>query len=188
MVVGPVVIGGLVMMLLLVFKTQNGVTNRLSGAVDAQVTTANFQADVQNASYVTTSSTPSCGSSGTQIFGTETDNSTVVVSYDVVLIGTKYHLVRNSCASTNTTTPNAETTVSTDVSKGQTVTVSCATTCSTTGGWVTATNVTAVSLAVTEPTTGVSYSLTSTPRVYSPASGSAGGSPDVPAIHRQRLT
>lgn len=177
MVVGPIILGGLVAMLLLVFNTQSGVSNRLSGAVDAQVTTTNLQSDVQNAAYVTTSKTPSCGSNGTQIFGTETDGSSVVVSYDVVKHNGKYSLIRYSCASSNTTTPTGQTTLSDDVPSTQTISVSCSSTCTTSSGWTSASIVSAVALNVTEPHTAVSYSLTSTPRAWSPPSNQAGGSP-----------
>jgi prepilin-type N-terminal cleavage/methylation domain-containing protein len=182
LVILPVVMGGLVLMLLLVFNVQNGVTNKLSGAVDAQVTTQNLQTDVQNAAYVTTSTTPSCGSSGYQVLGTETDGNTVIVSYDVVQAGSKYELVRYSCSSSNVATPTSKTTLSNDVNWGsRTTLVSVSASGSTTGGWDAAGNVATVALSITEPHTGVSYSLTSTPRAWTPVSTQSGGSP-VPDI------
>jgi Tfp pilus assembly protein PilV len=177
LVVGPIIIGGLVAMILLVFSTQTGVSNRISGAVDAQLTTTNLQSDVQNASYVTTSTTPSCGSSGTQVFGTETDGTTVIVSYDVVKSGSHYSLIRYSCASSNTTSPTGQTTLSNDIPSTQKIIVSCSATCTTTTGWTTASIVSDVALSVTEPHTLVYYSLSSTPRAWSPPTSSSGGSP-----------
>jgi prepilin-type N-terminal cleavage/methylation domain-containing protein len=112
MIVAPIIVGGLVVMLLMVFNVQNGVSNRISGAVDAQVTTTNLDADVANASSVMTTSAastpPSCNTSstGTQILATETQGDSVVVSYVIVPTSkTKNSLVRYSCASGNTATP-----------------------------------------------------------------------------------
>lgn len=177
MIVGPIVIGGLVMMMLLIFNTQTGVSNKISGSVDAQVTTTNLQTDVQDATSVTTATTPSCGSNGTQILGTETQGNTVVVSYDVVASGKKYDLMRYSCSSSNLTSPVSQTLLSNDIPSNQTISVSCSVTCTLPSSWVPAANVSAVSLNVVEPTTKVAFSLISTPRAWTPAVSQSGGSP-----------
>jgi prepilin-type N-terminal cleavage/methylation domain-containing protein len=182
LVVGPIVIGGLVLMLLLVFNVQNGVANKISGSVNAQVTTSNLQSDVQNATYVTTAPTPGCGSTGTQILGTESQGNTVIVSYDRVAKGKKYSLIRYGCTSANTSVPTSVTILSDDIPSTQAVLITpsaVATSASTT--WAAATGVSAVSINVTEPDTKVSYSLTSTPRAWIPVASASGGSP-VPEI------
>jgi len=177
LVIGPIVLGGLVMMLLLVFNVQNGVSNKISGSVDAEITTTNLVSDVQGSTSVSTVSVPSCGANGTQILATQSQNSTVIVSYDVVKSGTKYSLMRYQCSSSNTTTPTSEVTLSNDVASTQIANVTCTPSCNPATGWVNSANVAAVSLSVTEPTTKVSYSLTSTPRAWSPAASQSGGSP-----------
>jgi prepilin-type N-terminal cleavage/methylation domain-containing protein len=187
MIVGPIVLGGIVIMLLLVFNVQNGVTNHIMGSVDAQVTTTNLQSDVQNATAVMSTSTgaPVCNTSstGTQLLATETDGNTVIVSY-VRVLGAKsrYSLVRYTCASSNPAAVLSTTVLSNDVSPtAALMTVTCSTTCNPSGSWINASLVSDVSLNVTEPDTLVSYSLTATPRAWTPPTNQAGGTP-VPEI------
>ena len=65
----PLVVGAISVAMIAVFKLQTGVSNRISGSGDAQIASANFVRDVQNAATITTLSTPQCGSGGTEVLG-----------------------------------------------------------------------------------------------------------------------
>ena len=136
----PVIIGAITLALISIFSLQGGATGRLSGSGDAQVTSTNFETDVQNASWLTTAASGSSLSpqqcapapqvaGSTQILGLQAGSS--VLSYEVVpQVGTspqKYSLIRYSCP-TGTTTPTTRTLVSSDVPGTQTVSVTCAAT------------------------------------------------------------
>ena len=136
----PVIIGAITLALISIFSLQGGVTGRLSGSGDAQLTSTNFESDVQNASWITTATSGSsltpqqCApvsqvAGSTQVLGLQT--GAAVISYEVVpQAGTsppKYNLFRYSCP-TGTTTPTTRTVVSSDVPSTQTVSVTCAAT------------------------------------------------------------
>jgi hypothetical protein len=98
-----------------------------------------------------------------------------IVSYTVVQNGSAYSLVRNYCASSFSQTPTSSTTVVNNISAQQSAP---AITPSNFGasvevGWVSAQGITGVVLTVTEPGSGYSYVLVSTPAV-SGSSGSTG--------------
>lgn len=170
MVIMPIVVGGLVMMLFLVFQTQDTVNNKLSGAADTTLAAATLTQDIESATAITTSSTPACGSSGSQILGVKSSTTSDITSYDVLQNGTKYQLIRNSCTSSNTTTPFSTTVLSTNVPSSLTASVSCATICSTSTTWVYGATVSQVALSVAETSTGVNYAITAVPRLWNAAS------------------
>jgi prepilin-type N-terminal cleavage/methylation domain-containing protein len=169
----PIVLGGLGVGMLQVFKLQSSVSNRLSDTGDSQVVSVNYQKDVQSAAYVTTaaSSAPQCGT-GNQLLGLESDYSTVsnqfqsIVSYASVQVGTKYALERLSCTG-GSQTPSTTSTVSGNISSTQqppTITyTSSATDTGATTHWVATKNVLSISFTISEPNateTGGSYTYT----------------------------
>lgn len=169
LVIMPIVVGGLVMMLFLVFRAQGGVSNKLSGSSDATVVSAMVSSDVESATAITTESTPACGSTGTQILGVKSSNTGNVASYVLVVNGIKDELFREQCTSTNTTTPFGQTLISSNVPSTLTASVNCAVTCAASTSWVYGASVTQVGLSITETTTGVSYAITAAPRLWSAA-------------------
>jgi len=174
LVILPLVVGGLTVMMLSVFRMQNGVSNRLTGSIDTQASSALMIRDVQNAAFLTTSATPSCGSTGTQILGLKSQGNQVYVAYDVVAKGSYYYLVRFGCSGGNTTTPVSQTTLAYDVPSNQTVTVTCAstitcTTAVTSTSWISTAGILLVNMSVTEPTTGTLYSVSAVPRQWNNA-------------------
>jgi prepilin-type N-terminal cleavage/methylation domain-containing protein len=133
----PIIVGAITLALIAIFSLQSSTTGRLSGSGDAQLTSTNFETDVQNATEITTDSTglsPQCApasqvSGSTQVLGVQTGNA--VISYEEVpQAGTspqQYSLFRYSCPS-GSTTPTSSSVVSSDVPSGQTVSVTCAAT------------------------------------------------------------
>jgi hypothetical protein len=167
-VVTPLVVGGLAVMMLEVLKVQGSVTNRLTGSADIQTTSATFNADIQSSDKLTTNnaSTPAgCSTTGTRILNLQQQGT--VVTYAIVVQGTKNNLVRLKCT-TSSTTVTAFARVAGDVPSNQSVTVTCPS-CSganvpSSANWIPTLGVTSVKLAVSEPNTGASFALSTAPR------------------------
>ena len=103
-VITPLVIGGLAVMMLAVFKVQSSVSSRLNGSSDIQATSAAFVSDVQSADKLTTNnvSTPAgCTTTGTRILSLQEQG--IVVTYAVVAQGSQNNLVRLQCTSASST-------------------------------------------------------------------------------------
>ena len=182
LIILPIVVGGVSVMLLTVLKQQTSVSNRLTGSIDTQASSALMIRDIQNSAFLTTTSTPSCGNTGTQILGLKSQGNQVYVSYDIKQVGSNYYLFRFGCAAGNTTTPAADTQLAYDVPSGQSVTVSCSstitcTTSVTNAGWISTAGVTQVMMNVTEPNTGTVYQVKATPRLWNPASAGLSTNP-----------
>ncbi len=98
----PLVIGALAVGLLSVFSLQSSVSKRLTDSNDAQLSSLNYENDVQSAASITTASSPAsapapCGS-GYQVLGLQLGNGTEI-SYAVSQAsGTTYDLYRNVCS------------------------------------------------------------------------------------------
>jgi prepilin-type N-terminal cleavage/methylation domain-containing protein len=183
-VIIPLVVGAISVALVSVLRLQSGVSNRIAGSADAQTVSANFVRDVQSAQQVTTQSTPQCGTSGSQVLAVSWGAGSTVISYVDVSAGTSNSLLRRVCQG-GITTPVSSSVVSHDVPAGESATVTCASTvasCATSAGWITTAGVSGVILAVIEPTSGYSYSLTAVPRAWTSTSGGvpAGGRPVLP--------
>jgi prepilin-type N-terminal cleavage/methylation domain-containing protein len=165
----PIVVGGLSVMLLSVLKLQSGVTNRVTGTIDAQVASALLNRDVQTSNFVTTMSTRQCGTAGTQILALRSTSTAIatISSYLVVQNGTKYQLQRELCIGA-TTTPSYNVIISDNVPSNQAATVTCGAsiTCSVSGGWIATPGVASVKITVNETTTQAAYTLNATPRVW----------------------
>ena len=184
----PVIIGAITLALISIFSLQSGVTGRLSGSGDAQLTSTNFETDVQNASWLTTATSGSSLSpqqcapasqvaGSTQILGLQTGSS--VLSYEVVpQVGTspqKYSLIRYSCP-TGTTTPTTRTVVSSDVPGTQTVSVTCAATLQTAlAGGTTALTVSPLPMVINSGETVQISNVGGTPTSYVAAQTAAFG-------------
>ena len=95
----PLVIGALAVGILSVFSLQSSVSNRLTDSADAQVTSVDFDRDVQSAIFLTTNSSPTnpaqCGT-GTPVLGLQLGNSTEI-TYAAAQNGSSYTLSRNLC-------------------------------------------------------------------------------------------
>jgi prepilin-type N-terminal cleavage/methylation domain-containing protein len=200
----PLIIGALSLGIISVFSLQSSVSNRVTDTADAQMVSADFSNDVQAAVYLTTDATssPQCGAgTGIQLLAMEsvlnqqTGNFQTVVSYVSVPVTsgatTTYSLKRLSCVN-GSTTPSNVSTLAYDlpsstfklVTSNQVVQVVCetgaaASDCSnTTRQWtqnfVSAAEISTVTLNVTAPTTSYNYDLVASPAVSS--SFNSGGS------------
>lgn len=146
----PLVIGAIAMALVSVFSLQSSTSGRLSDSGDAQITSANFESDVQGASLLTADNgTPTSGlapcettaqatSSDPQVLGLQwggggTGSPQTEVSYVEAPSGTVgiETLVRNVCQIVDTnpvsTTFVSGSVVSSDIPSGETATVTCTT-------------------------------------------------------------
>jgi prepilin-type N-terminal cleavage/methylation domain-containing protein len=196
----PLIVGALSLGLISVFSLQSNVTNRLTDTADAQMVASNYTKDVQAAAYITTDATssPQCGAgTGTQLLSMEsvlnqhTGNFQTVVSYVSVPVTsgttTSYSLERLNCVNGSSTTSNVSTLaydLPTFADSTLAVTVVCeagalTSDCSNTtkqwrSGYVSAAEISTVSLNVTAPTTSFNYDLEASPAVSS--SFSSGGS------------
>ena len=133
----PIIVGAISAGLIAVISLQSSVSSRLADTSDAQVVSSTFIKDVQSATFITTSATssPQCGSAGTQLLGLQWGNTpqdiasgspanpSTLVSYDLVPVTggstTTYSLDRELCTLGNFTTPTSSTTVSYDVASTQ---------------------------------------------------------------------
>ena len=172
LVITPLVMGGLAVALLSVFKNQSSLSNRITGSINSQLASAHMVKDVQDANYITTQSTPSCGSTGSQILGIRSQGNQVYVAYVTVANGSSYSLFRKLCTGGVTTTPVRSDLLSDNVPSNQSTLISCASTISCTVGtnWIPAAGVSKVDLAVTELQTGATYMLSAVPRAWNSAS------------------
>lgn len=139
----PLVIGAIAIALISVFSLQSSTSGRISDSGDAQVTSANFESDVQGASLLTTDNgTPTGGlapcettaqsaSSDPQVLGLQwggggTGSTQTEVSYVEAVSGTAGidTLVRNVCQVVDSTTPASTvfvtgTVISSDIPSGE---------------------------------------------------------------------
>jgi prepilin-type N-terminal cleavage/methylation domain-containing protein len=149
----PIIVGAISFALVSVFSLQGSTSGRLSASGDAQVVSTNFETDVQDASYVTTSNTsasPAPCESGAQVGNldvvvlglqintpnqvingvpSQSGNGQTEVTYLEVPSGTSpvtYSLVRNVCQS-GATIPAGTSTISYSAPSpsGQTVSITC---------------------------------------------------------------
>ncbi len=188
----PLIVGAISLGLISVFSLQSGVSTRLSHTSDAQVVSANYQKDIQGASYVTTaaSSTPQCGfGTGTQLMGLESDLNSVTgvflttISYVLVPIAgsTAHSLVRLYCTA-GSLAPVSTTTLAYDIAGSQSPpTATCVksinqSVCDASAQqWISAQNVSQIVFPVTDPSNNFPYSLVASP--VASASSTATGSP-----------
>lgn len=187
-IVLPIILGAIALALVSTFSLQSGVSNRISGSADAQVVSAAFVNDVQNASFLTTESTssPQCApasqvANSAQVFGVQSSDGQTVISYEEVPSGSIYRLVRYECQSGILV---GTTVASNNVPSGLQATISCETTiaaeCSSVSpalppyatGWAPAAGISAVTLNIAETagTDNFHYSLTAVPRIWTTAS------------------
>lgn len=179
-VILPLVLGGLAVMLLAIFRAQGPVTNQLTGSADTQVASAILVQDVQSASYITTEPTVACGTTGTQILGTKSTNGQNVVSYVLIVESAgRDELVRQFCTGGVTSVASTSTVIATDVTTTQTATVRCspAVTCNPSSAWIAGAGVSGVSISVNETLTGASFALSATPRLWNAASAGLASDP-----------
>lgn len=185
----PLVIGGLAFGLIAVFSLQSTVSGRITDSGDAQTLSASFSKDVQSAQALTDNATPTCGT-GVQLiafeWGATSGTYLNYVSYNSLQNGSTmtYSLVRNLCSTAPSSTPSATQTVATDLSATSASalpTILCAPTasgCSTQArsAWIAASDVTQVTLPVTETqsviagsSTPFAFALSATPRAFTEA-------------------
>ncbi len=173
MVILPLVLGALAVTLLAIFRSQGPVTDQLTGSADNQVASAILLKDVQSASYITTQPTVACGTTGTQILGTKSANSQTLVSYVLIVeTGSTDKLVRQYCTGGVTSVAATSTVIATDITTTQTASVKCspAVTCNPSSAWIAGAGVSGVAITINETSTGASYSLAATPRLWNAAS------------------
>ncbi len=187
----PIVVGAISVGLIAIFSLQSSVGNRLSNSGDAQMVSSTYLKDVQSATMVTTqaASTPQCGA-GTQLLGLQWDSGQSIVSYSSIQVPNgssfTYSLVRDYCTFGNTVSPSQVSTVSYGLSASQgPPIITCSSTapsCAASTQWISTAGVSAVALAISEPGSNFSYSLTATPRAWTSTSGGVpgGGVPYAP--------
>jgi hypothetical protein len=178
----PMIVGSMSMAIIVALGIQSNITNAVGSSGDAQVVSSVFYGDVQEALAITTSASAAQCGAGAQLLGLEWGLSTPtpptysdVVSYVAVRNGSSYSLVRNFCASGFSSTPTGSTTVVNDISatQGAPAVTPSNFVVNLASGWVSAQGITGVAWTVTEPKSGYSYVLDSTPAVSS-SSGSTG--------------
>ena len=99
-VVLPIVVGAIALALMSVLNLQGGVSNRLSNSADAQIVSAHFVSDVQGASLITTTASPTspvdCGTSS-ELLGMVLGSGQTEVSSVDARLGSSSALSRNVC-------------------------------------------------------------------------------------------
>jgi prepilin-type N-terminal cleavage/methylation domain-containing protein len=180
----PIIVGAITLSLMAVFSLQGGTANRISDSSDAQVVSANFEKDVQSASMLIAPSlgasggqSPATCGSGTEVISLQSENGQTEISYVEVQAGTLYQLVRNLCQG-GSTVATSSSVIANDLPAGQTATVTCASTAATectgttnvTNSWISAADVTGVTLNITAPGSNFPYTLVALPGASSPAS------------------
>jgi prepilin-type N-terminal cleavage/methylation domain-containing protein len=208
--VTPVIVGALSLGLITIFSLQSGVSNRITDAGDAQVTSSTFLEDVQSAQEITTESAIDCGSvsssasNPTQLLalrwggnGGHFTDTVSYITYQNAGLST-YSLVRQLCLGDATGSATQVTSVATDLSAQGALTVPTIT-CSTSAcvpsdyqnGWMSTGGVQFVQLSVQEhallPTPNQTMpfvlTLSASPRLHSePGSSSSGGSPPLTVL------
>lgn len=182
----PIVIGGVTVAIITSLQDQQNLAGQLENSSGAQGASAFFVRDVQSATTITVPSSTSCGiSRGTQLLVLQWNNSAVTVSYEYNTSGTKPALVRSFCAAGS----ESDTYLSLDLDPAHppTVTVSVCPNggpCQqeTSGTWTagSATSpIDTVELTATYAGSGSVFSVTATPRQWSPPPG---GSPVSPLL------
>ncbi len=180
----PLVAGAISVALLSVFSEQDTVASRTSNSGDTSVLSASFVKDVQSAQYLTTNPSvagpASCGTTGSILsmqWPVASTNSTTVVSYGVVTLGTSSQLVRYYCEgfhapSTTVVAHNVQSTLTATVAGSSCLQFACTPApAAASSGWTSAVGVSGVTLAVQAPDTtesgptAYSYTLTGVPRV-----------------------
>ena len=185
--VTPLLVGGLTLGLMTMLGLQSSVSNRLTDSEDSQVVQASYRNDVQNAQEITTSSStsPQCNSNAnaTQVLGLEWNYNASTGLYGTVVSyltfptttgsTTTYTLVRNDCTNvtTNSTSlaPTTSSTLSSNVSSSLAPEVAeTSGSPSTSGGWVSAGDITGVTFPISEvganpSTVGYQYTLVASP-------------------------
>lgn len=189
----PLIVGSLSLGLISVFSLRSSVSNRIVGSGDSQIVSANYVKDIQSAQLITTqaSSTPQCGT-GTQLLGIQWNSGQTVVSYvdetSVSGTTTTYSLVRQYCTFGNTSTPADTFVISNGLASVQSPPViSCASTvasCSASTQWIAAEGILTSKFTISEPKSNFIYTLTASPRIWSPTSGgtTGGGQPYTPVM------
>lgn len=193
--VTPLIVGALAAGLIAMFSLQTSTSSRLSDSGDAQIVSANFEPDVQQAQQVSVSNFAEDECSSQQVFGAEwgqiTGGYENVVSYVVTAAGSQYNLVRDLCQPSSSNPSQlvqiSSTILSYNVGASPTFTINCTTagntTCSTDksdGSWVPTTDVESVQLSISEPNStekggAYQYSLAAVPAAT--ATVSTGGQP-----------
>jgi len=182
----PIVIGGVAVALITVFKDQAGVQNRISDSHDAQLTSTYFVRDVQGATQFETNSTALCvqtsaaHTSYTQVLGLEWPSTTLPppavasVSYVYESGGTAPPILVRWYCSGATTTPS---TVAHGLTGTPTVCVRTSSGCITSSSLepLLTAGVTVINISVPDTTSGFSYNQLAAPRIVS--SSSAGPPP-----------
>jgi len=174
----PLVIGGLAVGIVAVFKLQSSVSNRLGDTFDSQQISGIFSKDITAAQFVTTdaATNPQCGAgTGTLLLtvdeNSDRQNGTLpVVSYFLVPNAgsspATFNFERLSCLGENPTTLQSTQILAYDVASNSQLLVNCpGTTCSPdpTQGWVPAKDVNDISYTVTEQKTSYAYTLAASP-------------------------
>ncbi|MGA7833918.1 MAG: hypothetical protein WCA31_01780 [Acidimicrobiales bacterium] len=190
--VTPLIIGALAAGLFAMFSLQTSTSNRLSDSGDAQVVSANFEPDVQQAQQVAVGNLAQNECSSQQVFGVEwgqiTGGYENVVSYVVSANGLQFNLVRDLCQPGPSGLKLVSSTIlSYNVGPTPTFTINCTSageaTCSTdqsAGSWVPTTDVESAQLSISEPSStekggSYQYSLSAVPAAT--ATVSSGGQP-----------
>jgi hypothetical protein len=185
--VTPLIVGGLAIGLMTMLGLQSSVANRLTDSEDSQAVQASYRNDVQSAQEITTSSTtnPQCNAnvSATQVLGLEWNYNAATGVYGTVVSYvsfptttgtlTTYSLLRNECTNVTTNSgslsPTSSTILSSNVSTALTPQVAeTSGSPATSGGWVTAGDITSVTFPVTEQgaksgSAGYQYTLVASP-------------------------
>ena len=180
----PVVVGALSLGIVTLLTLQQGTSNRISDAADAQVSSSHYEQDVQSAANLTTSATATQCGSGTQLLGLEwnlnqqSGQYQSVVSYVAITKGSSTSLVRQYCSAGASATPTVSRVVSADIQPGLTPTIAPATkSTSASAGWTSTVGVTGVTFAIVAPLSNYSYTLFSVPKASSSAGQLTGVSP-----------
>lgn len=191
----PIVVGAISVALVSVLSLQGSVGSRLTDSNDAEVTSATFNRDVQSAAQLTTESSPACGS-GTQLLGLEWGANTsspvgydTVVSYNTVLVGSTYSLVRQECTyvSGSTLTPGPAFTIAHDAGNATqgppqdpTISTSSGDVTPTTT-WISTQGITGVTFTIDAPGSGYNYTLVGLP-TESSSTGAPPGQGSTPPV------
>jgi hypothetical protein len=170
---------------IVVFDSQVATSNRLSDSIDSQLTSAYYVRDVQGAAYATTDSATSvpaqCGSGSSFLLGLywpDTIADTVVSYWSVPTSGsaTTTQIIRRACTNGSTSPSNTIVAVGAGASQLP-ASITCAAACSPLTGWVPTVGISNITLGASEPGSGYTFSLVSSPRGFVEATG---GSPPEP--------
>ena len=190
-VILPLITGAIAVSLIAVFKFQTPSENRISNSGDAQVSSASFVRDVQNAAEITTKPSLACGTSVAQIVSLSPDsNENTVITYSESAEGSNQALFRSVCVggtlqSTSVASHNVQSSLTPSIICASTASTSCTGPMSYSNTWAAAAGISNVSFAVTETTSTetFNYTLAGVPRAWTAASGESDfGWHDRPAV------